>query len=332
MASVGCKLLETTTQKAAMLNNAFSQIFHYIKLIKRITRYFKSNNVDLVIVCDSPAFNFHIAKAAKKSNIKTIFYVAPQLWAWAAWRLNKLKKCCDKLCCILPFEQSWFSEKGIDTTFVGNPLLDNSPPDIKPKNYSDFDSQSAKIAILPGSRPAEINSLWPAMQKIALELKQNFPNVTFTTVAVDSEKQKTLQAAQLPDFKCTYTTDSVIEITQSSDFTIVASGSATLQVAAAGCPMVIMYQSSRILWHTVGWWLIKTKLLSLVNILAEKQLVPEFMPYFTSTKPITKTIAELLQNKNKLNQTSTELIALTATLKQGTTCDKVAQIAIDILS
>ena len=124
MADAGCKLLQSTADNAAMIYNAFAHIARFYKLIMRITAYLKSNKVDLVIVCDSPAFNFHIAKAAKKLGIKTLFYVAPQLWAWGGWRISKLRKYCDKLCCILPFEQNWFSEKGVDATFVGNPLLD----------------------------------------------------------------------------------------------------------------------------------------------------------------------------------------------------------------
>ena len=130
MADAGCNLLESITSRAAMIYNAFGQISFFYKLIKRVTRYLQSNNVDLVIVCDSPAFNFHIAKAAKKANIKTLFYVAPQLWSWAGWRIRKLQKYCDKLCCILPFEQNWFSQRGVDTTFVGNPILDELTPPL----------------------------------------------------------------------------------------------------------------------------------------------------------------------------------------------------------
>lgn len=140
MSAAGCQLLETTTGKAAMAYKAFGQIGHFYKLIKRITAYIKSNNVDLVIVCDSPAFNFHIAKAAKKASLRTLFYVAPQLWAWAPWRIRKLRKCCDKLCCILPFEQNWFARRNMDATFVGNPLLDNFNPQkaALEKKYTDF--------------------------------------------------------------------------------------------------------------------------------------------------------------------------------------------------
>ncbi len=333
MASAGCELLETTGHKAAMLYKAFSQIGHYYKLIKRITRFFKSTKVDLVLVCDSPAFNFHIAKAAKKAGIKTLFYVAPQLWAWAGWRIRKLRKCCDKLCCILPFEQKWFAEKGLNTIFVGNPLLDELNADLGTyrKDYANFEPKNAKIALMPGSRTAEINSLWKPMQTIATRLKQKYPAATFVTVAVDHEREKILKAAQITNFRCEYTVGLVSDTASAADFTIVASGSATLQVAAVGCPMVIMYQTSKILWHLVGWWLVKTKYMSLVNVLADKELMPEFMPYFNSIEPIVQKCEQLLADGNNLARISTELIKLSAPLRFGSASKKVAQIVTQML-
>ena len=333
MASAGSELLETTTGKAAMIYNAFSQIGHYYKLIKRISRFLKINKVDLVIVCDSPAFNFHIAKAAKKLGIKTIFYVAPQLWAWAGWRIGKLRKCCDKLCCILPFEQDWFGRKGVDAVFVGNPLLDELEIDLAyyRKKYADFEPKNAKIALMPGSRAAEIESLWQPMQKIAIRIKEKYPGVTFTSVAVDAERQQTLKTAQIPGFECEYTIGVVSETARAVDFAIVASGSATLQVAAVGCPMAIMYQSSKILWHLVGRWLLKTKYLSLVNILADRELVPEFMPYFGSIEPIVEVIEQLLEDKDKLAKVSSELIKLAEPLAAKKASRQVAETAIKML-
>ncbi len=333
MASAGCRLLETTTDKAAMIYNAFKEVLHFIRLGLRIRSFFKTNKVDLVIVCDSPSFNFHIAKAAKKANIKTIFYVAPQLWAWAGWRIRKLRKYCDILCCILPFEQDWFNQRDVDTIFVGNPLFDELNIDLpgQKRNYADFNPANARIAIMPGSRNAEINSLWPPMQKIAIRLKQKYPYVTFTTVAVDAEKQQFLKEKQIPGFECKYTIGSVNETARSADFAIVASGSATLEVTAAGCPMVIMYQSSWILWHLAGWWLVKSKYLSLVNILAGKELVPEFMPYFTSIDPIVESIEHLLDDSDSLSQLSEDLINLVKPLAEKKASDEVAKLILDML-
>ena len=333
MASAGCKMLETTVDKAAMAYEAFSKVGYYYKLINRITHYLKSEKIDLVIVCDSPAFNFHIAKAAKKAGIKTLFYVAPQLWAWASWRIDKLKNCCDKLCCILPFEQEWFSQRGVEAVFVGNPLLDElqSPLANSRKKYENFEPKNATIALMPGSRAAEINSLWRPMQQIATRIKKEYPQANFVTVAVDDKTKEILKSSQIIGFRCKYTVGSVSETSKAADFAIVASGSATLQVAAAGCPMVVMYQSSRILWQLLGRWLLKTKHLSLVNILANRDLVPEFMPYFSSINPIVETIEQLLNQKNKLIQTSSELIELAEPLVKKKARGEVSQIVLEML-
>ncbi len=354
MAEAGCKLLEQTGDRAAMIYKAFRQVVYYYKLLKRIKHFLQSQKsagclptgipygiaaVDLVIVCDSPSFNFNVAKAAKKAGIKTLFYVAPQLWAWGSWRIRKLREYCDKLCCILPFEQNWFSERGVDTIFVGNPLLDSwhshevqSAIGGFKRDYIDFDpGRKLSIALMPGSRAAEIDSLWEPMQNIGLRIKEKYPSATFVTVAVDAERKKELETAQIAGFVCQYTICSVSETAAAADFAIVASGSATLQVAAVGCPMVIMYQSSRILWHLLGRWIIKTKYLSLVNILAGKELVPEFMPYFSSIEPIVQKIEQLLEDKYKLAQVSDRLIKLTEPLAAKNASEEVSKIVIEML-
>jgi lipid-A-disaccharide synthase len=333
MAEAGCRLLENTTVRAAMIYKAFSQVGHYYKLIKRVTRFLKTNKIDLVIVCDSPAFNFHIAKAAKKAGIQTLFYVAPQLWAWAGRRIRKLRKYCDKLCCILPFEQDWFSQRGIDATFVGNPLLDELQADLHSfrKSYADFKPKDLRLALMPGSRAAEIESLWLPMQQIALCLKQKYRGATFATVAVDAEREQVLRKTQIPGLECHYSIGAVGDAANAADFALVASGSATLQVSAAGCPMVVMYQSSRILWHLLGRLLVKTKYLSLVNILGGREVVPEFMPYFSSIEPIVQTVERLLEDRDKLARISGELIELVEPLAEKNARQEVAKVVLEML-
>jgi len=330
MAEAGCKLIETTVGRAAMIYNAFSKVPHYYMLLRRVKKYLLKNKPDMVIVCDSPAFNFHVAKAAKRAGIKTLFYVAPQLWAWASWRIGKLRKYCDKLACILPFEEDWFRQRSIEAEYVGNPLLDELET-ASAKSYTEFKPATAKIALLPGSRKAEIESLWQPMQQIVVRLKERFTNLEIITVAVDKKKKTLLESPVLPDFESSYEIGSVVQIASKADFCIVASGSATLQVAAVGCPMVIMYQSSKLLWHLIGWWLVKTKHLSLVNILAGKELVPEFMPYFKSTEPITTVIEQMLSDPNKLSQISKDLIKLVEPLKTKKAGNKVAEIVLRML-
>jgi lipid-A-disaccharide synthase len=220
----------------------------------------------------------------------------------------------------------------MDAVFIGNPLLDKLQiAASRHEQYADFEPKKTRFALMPGSRAAEIDSLWQPMQQIALRLKEKYPSATFVTVAVDKKREEILRTAQIPCFECQYSIDSVNKTAGAVDFSIVTSGSATLEVAAAGCPMVIMYQSSRILWHLLGHWIIKTRYLSLVNILAGRELVPEFMPYFTSIEPIVTSIEQLLQDKDKLAQLSSELTSLTKPLAEKKACPEVAKIAVEML-
>ena len=203
------------------------------------------------------------------------------------------------------------------------------------KPYSSYDPTAPMIALLPGSRDAEINTLWPAMLDIAVELKQKHPGAVFSACAPDEEKSAMLKNIAEDyahgEIQIDYQVNALIELSKRSDLALVASGSATLQVAAAGCPMVVMYQSNRWMWHLVGRWLIRTRFLSLPNILASRQLVPEFMPYFTDIEPIVKEAESLLCNASKLSQTSGALIELVRPLTERRACDTVAEMVLGIL-
>ena len=334
MAAAGCELIESTVGRAVMTYAAVAHVGHYYRLMRRVRRYLREHPVDLVIVCDSPAFNFHVAKAAKRAGIKTLFYVAPQLWAWGGWRIHKLRRLCDKLCCILPFEAEWFKRRGVDTTFVGNPLLDRLPNDLTGvrKDYSHFDLQTAKIALMPGSRLAEIESLWRPMQEIAVELKHRYPDASFTAVAASAERRQLLEETQVPGFACEYAVDTVRQTAAAVDFSLVASGSATLEVASSGCPMVVMYQTNRVLWQLAGRWLVHPKFFTLVNLLADRELVPEFMPYFTSINPIVQRIDSYLQDPRLLTRTSHDLIDMVEPLTHKKASEEVARVVVEMLS
>jgi len=333
MAAAGCELLENTVGRAVMGYNVIAHLGHYYALMRRVWTYLRDHPVDLVIVCDSPSFNFHVAKAAKKAGVKTVFYVAPQLWAWGGWRIGKLRRLCDRLCCILPFEEPWFRQRGVDTVFVGNPLLDRLPSDLSGlrKDYSRFEPRDAGIALMPGSRSAEIGTLWRPMQEIAKRLKQKYPGMSFVAVAASEERRRLLEQTQVPGFACEYSVDTVRATAASVDFSIVASGSATLEVASSGCPMAIMYQTNPVLWHFIGRWLVRPKFFTLVNLLADRRLVPEFMPYFASIEPIIRTIDGCLQDGDLLTRTSRELIDMVEPMTRKRASEEVAGVVTEML-
>ncbi len=199
------------------------------------------------------------------------------------------------------------------------------------KEYSGFDPRQARIALMPGSRLAEIESLWQPMQEIALLLRREFPATRYVAVATNEERQALLRRLEIPGFQCEYSVDAVTDTADVVDFSLVASGSATLEVAQAGCPMVVMYQTNRILWHLVGRWLVRSKFFTLVNLLANRPLVPEFMPYFVSVAPIVEEVSNLLRSSETLSRMSNELIDLVEPLTEKKAGEEVARIVLDML-
>ena len=333
MAAAGCEVIESTVGRAVMTYTAIAHVGHFYRLVRRVRRYLQEHPVDLMIVCDSPSFNFHVAKAAKQAGVKTLFYVAPQLWAWGGWRIRKLRRLCDKLCCLLPFEEAWFGERGVDASFVGNPLLDGLPSDLTGfrKDYSRFDPNRARIALMPGSRLAEIASLWKPMQEIAVRLKQKYRDASFVVVAARDARRQLLEQTQIPGFVCEYSGDTVRRTAAQVDFAIVGSGSGTLEVGSCGCPMVILYQTNRFLWHLIGRWLVYAKFFTLVNLLADREVVPEFMPYFTSIEPILQRVDATLQDRTELTRISNELIDVVEPLTRRKASEETARIVVEML-
>ena len=169
-------------------------------------------------------------------------------------------------------------------------------------------------------------------KRIGLRLKRKWGGVRFVGCAADEEKLEVLKNNEVNCFECEYVIGDAAGVARQADFALVASGSATLQVAAGGCPMVIMYQSSRILWYLVGCWLVRTRFLSLVNILAGRELVPEFMPYFRSISPIFSQCVGLLQSKSRLVKMSRELVDLARPLATGQVAQNVAEMASEMIS
>ena len=329
MQQEGCNLLENLVDRSAMLTHAISQVGFYYKLLGRVKQYFQQQRPSLVVVIDSPAWNFHVAKAAKELGIPVLYYIVPQLWAWGAWRAGKLRQRTDRLACILPFEQQWFSERDIQVDYVGHPLFDDDNLIVKAadlhgneNNHKDFPT----IALLPGSRGHEIERLWPVMLKIGCRIKDEFPRARFMTTAVSEKYEQLLQGQASGKLNVEIRRTSIEAVTRHADLTLVASGTATLEVAAQHCPMVVMYHVNPAQWHLVGRWIVKSKYISLVNILAGREIVPEFIPLGFRKKQVTRKVLELLNDTDKLKQMRNDLRELVEPIVQPGAAEKVVGI------
>jgi lipid-A-disaccharide synthase len=311
MAEAGCKLLADPTARSAMLAGAVRQAHYWFGLLGQIKQELKAHRPDVVVPIDSPTINLRIARMAKQAGLPVCFYVAPQLWAWAEWRMAKVRASVDTLCCVLPFEESYFRKHNINAVYVGHPMFDipadvpeNDPAKIDPPlpgmagrgNSAAVESPDApRVALLPGSRKAEIEQNLPPMLEVISEIKGRFPKVSFVAAAASDERawqiRHHLRRFNTPVDIRVGATDAIIRW---ADLVLSVSGTATLQIAKHNKPMIVMYAVAAYKWHLLGRHLIRTRYMSLVNILADKELVPEYMPFYGSPLPMAREAIELL--------------------------------------
>lgn len=335
MVEAGCYLYENLISRSAMLAEAIGQVVFYWKLLGRVKKILSQEKPDLVITVDSPAWNIHVAKVAHRLGIPVIQYAAPQLWAWAPWRAGKWRKNTDRIASILPFEPEWFARKGIKATFVGHPLFDDRPEYIRPEKEVDHesgdDTTAYTVALLPGSRKHEVEKLWPGMIKIAEQLRRQFSDISFISAVANTEVEKFLTDSIPDEIKIEFCSQGLVEATARADLAIIASGTATLETAVAGCPMIVLYHVPSWQWHLVGKLLLTVKYISLVNILADKELVPEYVPFNNRVQEVNETASALLNNPGKLERIRHELLALTREISENKASVNVAGMVYELL-
>jgi lipid-A-disaccharide synthase len=339
MQAAGCESLVDLTGAAAMLGGPLLKLHWWRRQVKMLQRAIVETKPDLLIPTDSPALHWHLCKAARAAGVGVLYYVAPQVWAWAPWRIKKVRRLVDRLACILPFEEEYFSSRGVEAKFVGHPLFDQLPParsaDACPDLASASQSGAWTIALLPGSRGGEIARLAPAMAASARAIRARWPEATCTFTAVDDRAARRIKDAAGSEIPIAVgRTD---EVLAASHFALAASGTVTLQVAHFGLPMVILYRiglAQRIGYHVLFRHLIRTPHLSLVNILAGRRLVPELMPDFGSQTRLDQAVLPLLGDLDRLTRMRGELLELVAALQAPpgqTAAGNVADMAMEML-
>ncbi len=310
MAKAGCRIMADPTRHSAMLLGAASQIGFWLRLLKQIRISLAAERPSVVIPIDSPPVNLRVARAAQDLKIPVCFYVAPQLWAWAPWRIKQVRARVDTLCCVLPFEEEYFRNRGVNAVYVGHPIFENRPaagpvvPHLPEGNM--------KIALFPGSRRSEIEANLPVMLRTVIVAQGRHAGTVFAAAAADSDRLWQIrQAARKASVKIDIRTGCADEIIRWADLVLTVSGTATLQIARHHKPMIILYAVAWWKWNLAGRFLIQTRYMSLVNILAGRELVPEFMPFYGSPEPVVNRTLDLMAHANQRQEISRQLAELT---------------------
>lgn len=295
----------------------FRTIKANVELCKQDILRFKP---DALILVDYAGFNLRIAQFAKKSGLKVFFYISPKVWAWNKSRISKIKKYVDHLLVIFPFEVDFYQKYGVEALYIGNPLLD----ELEKKNHS-FSLKSSKpiIALLPGSRKQEIESILPEMLKIVTI----FPKYQFIIAANNiytKEYYKTI--IKEIDVECVF--NETYGLLLNSKAALVTSGTATLEAALLKVPQVVCYKTNW-LTYIISKALIKIEYLSLVNILLEKEVVKELIQSELNKENISMELNNVLNGRDSINKSYNKLIKL---LNKKGASENAANFIIDTIS
>ncbi len=284
---------------------------------------------DLLVLIDYPDFNLRIAAIAKKNGVPVVYYISPQIWAWRQGRAKKIARLVDTMGVIFPFEVPFYEKVGLDARFVGHPLLDQDmQTGSRQEAVERFGLKGAGpvIGLLPGSRPSEIDRLLEPMLDAAVLVKQQFPDAGFIIPVAQGISRGHMQAmVKQRNLTATVAEDSFYPVLDVCDLVLVASGTATLQTALMGKPMIIIYKVSP-LTYLVGRIMIRVPWIGLANIVAGRQVVPELIQHDASPRRIAAEACDILSDPGRMAAMREGLSGIRAALGQPGCSQRMADI------
>jgi lipid-A-disaccharide synthase len=281
---------------------------------------------DAVVLIDYPGFNLRLARALRRqfSKQKSIYYISPQVWAWNRGRIKKMARWLDLMLCIFPFEAELYNRSGLRTVFVGHPMIER----LRERKI-DIERDPNLIGLFPGSRSREVRKIFPILLETARKLRERKPNLRFE-VAAASEQLASEIRDMLDSQFISIKVGETAGLMQRAFAGIVASGSATLEAAYFRMPFVLVYKVS---WPTyfAGRLLVKVKHLGMPNVLADKEVVPEFIQHQAKPDELAKATLRLIDEPAARQQMISEFDKIIAQLGEGGASEKAAKAIVEAL-
>jgi len=281
MAGAGCAIKRDMMHMAVMgLLRGAGKIFKARRILAETLEYFDKEPPDALVLIDFPGFNLALARAMRRRPTKVIYYISPQIWAWAPWRIKKIKERIHKIICILPFEKEIYEAAGVPVEYVGHPLGDFFADLKLDENFArevGLESGDIPVGLLPGSRDQEVFRHLPLMLEAARVIHQEVPQTKFfVPCGAEQHLEGMKEMARESGLPVEILAGKTFEVMNEAEVTLVKSGTATLQCAYFLTPMVILYRVNPIAW-ALSHLIVKSPYIGLPNLIAGEKIVPEFL-------------------------------------------------------
>ncbi|MFK7860172.1 MAG: lipid-A-disaccharide synthase [Granulosicoccus sp.] len=302
----------------------------FLKRLKLLRQSLKYRKPDLLLLVDYPDFNLKLAETAKAHGIPVLFYVSPQVWAWRAGRVPRIGSLVSHMAVLFPFEVDIYEKAGIPVTYVGNPVVHDAVSQytrVGACEYLGLDQERKVIALLPGSRKGEIKRHLPIMINTIKLLEQKIPGIQFLLPVAPTLDPEFLNQCIGNDMPASLqlTDKNSRDVMRASDVAFVASGTATLETALIGTPMVVMYVVNAIN-YAIMKRLIRIPDISLVNIVAQKRIVPEYLQHEAEPSHMADDLTSLLRDKQRRYQMLADLAVVKEKMGDGGASKRVANL------
>ena len=333
MEAAGCQLLYPLCKHSVMwFFHVIKQIFTFIRLLDDAQEFFRKERPDVVVAIDYPGFHWKLAQRARAEAIPVVYFVPPQIWAWAQWRVKKMRRLMTHVLSALPFEHEWLTERGVPSTYIGHPYFDELTAQRLDEGF--LATERAKpgriVGILPGSRNQEVTRNIPEMLRAARLVHANQPDTRFLVAAFNEHQADMARAEatrwQMPVEVHVGRTPEIMEL---SECCIAVSGSVSLELMYRRRPAVIVYRLKRIDLKVARQFM-KVRFITLVNLLAKEEVYPEFLTDRDPSIGVADRILEFLTNRERREAVRKRLDELCDEVAKPGACALAARIIFDL--
>ena len=304
----------------------------FLRVFRQLRDAARKRSPRLVVLIDWPEFNLRLARRLKLDGRRVVYYISPQIWAWRSYRIHAVRRYVEKMLVILPFEKDYYERAGVEVEYVGHPLLDSVRVTATREEFCarhGLDPSNPIVALMPGSRHSEMKYILPPMVETAKILNRSHPHFQFILPLARTFQAGEI-APQIGSTRALVIEHDAYNAVAAADLAVVASGTATLETAIIGSPLIVVYRASKLNWR-IFRPLINAPFVGMPNLIAGKEIAPELLQDDLNAEKLANLIVDFLNDPARLRRSRDDLAEVRKKLGEANASERAANRILDLI-